>query len=83
MQKQRIYGVYDKQAEAFTPIFTEATDGLAIRTIQNAMSNPESNLNRYNRDYTLYSLGEFDMSTGELTPTKRAVMELEQLITKE
>lgn len=83
MLEQKIYGVFDKKAEAFTPIFTEATDGLAIRTIQNAMQNPESNLNRYAVDYCLYSVGEFNLSSGEITAKKRKVMELDQLLTKE
>ena len=64
-QIEKVYSVYDAKAEAYTPFFSERTDGLAIRTIENAMANPESNLARHCSDFELHCLGTFDVSSGE------------------
>ena len=78
-QIEKVYSVYDVKAEAYTPFFSERTDGLAIRTIENAMSNPESNLARHCSDFELHCLGTFDVSSGKLISEIKHIINLDQL----
>lgn len=63
MNKQKIYTVKDKKAEAFLQPFTTQTDGLAIRMIQASMEQ-ENNLSKYPEDFSLWCIGEFLEETG-------------------
>jgi hypothetical protein len=58
----KIFTVYDSKAEAYMQPFYMQTKGLAIRAIQDTLSNPEHQFAKYTEDYTLVELGEFDDS---------------------
>lgn len=63
----KIYSVYDSKAEAYMAPWYARTKGEAIRSFEQAVINPETQLNKHPADYTLFELGEFDEYTGTLT----------------
>lgn len=64
----KIFSVYDSKAEAFVqPFFSPAT-GTAIRSFATACNDENTDIHRYAGDYTLFEIGEFDPSTGKITP---------------
>jgi len=71
MPKMRIYSVYDEKAEEFSPPFFQQNDRLAQRMITESAKGNGSMLAAYPEDFKLYRLGEFETSTGELTPETR------------
>lgn len=60
----KIYAIYDTQAKAHLQPFFAATDGIAIRSVQAALDDKNSNFAKYPQDFTLYNLGSFDDQTG-------------------
>lgn len=66
MSKLFVVSVYDSATEAFgTPLFVPAVGG-AIRGFTDAVNDPAgaSDLCKHPADFVLFSLGEFDLSTG-------------------
>jgi hypothetical protein len=72
MSKLLMFAVYDHKAEAYGRPFFEKTLGLATRGFQEACNSPETQLNKYPEDYTLFQLGQYDEIKGsidvEVTP---------------
>lgn len=64
----KIFSVYDQQVEAFLQPFFSPTIGSAIRSMTDALNDPQSGFARNSKDYALYQLGEFDDGNGRLTP---------------
>lgn len=64
------FSVYDSKAEAFLPPFFTSTPALAMRSFAEAANNSEHNFHRYAGDFTLFHIGVFDDSKGELVPLK-------------
>lgn len=61
-----IVAVKDRGINAFhRPFFTRG-NGDAIRSFQDEINNPESQLSKHPDDYDLYVLGAFDDNTGEI-----------------
>lgn len=55
-----MYTVFDTAASAYLqPFFTTST-GLAIRSFQDAINDPNHQFSKHYTDYVLYLLGEFD-----------------------
>lgn len=78
--KKPMFSVFDKIANMYTPIFAEATDGTAIRFIQDQMQK-DIPFKRHPEDFRLDRLGVLDEVTGELDQSsKAAVIELDQLV---
>lgn len=66
--KLLVFAVYDSKAEVYmTPMFFPAK-GLAIRTFDDQVNNPDSLLNKHPEDFTLFCIGDYDQDTGLLTP---------------
>lgn len=63
----KIYSVYDKQAESFSPPYTQPTDGLAIRQFSQHVNDPKLIMAKYPDDFELYCLGQIDESTGKFS----------------
>jgi len=62
----KIFSIYDSKAEAFIqPFFSQAT-GAAIRSFESAANEESSDFHKYGADYTLFELGSFNQSTGEM-----------------
>lgn len=64
----KVYSVRDAKVEAFLQPFFSPTMGAAIRSLSEAVNDPKHEFSRHAADYSLYALGEFDDSTGYLTP---------------
>lgn len=64
MTTQKIYTVKDKKSDSYGQIFTMKTDGLAIRVMQNAVDNPNSEIAKYREEFSLYCVGEYDETSG-------------------
>lgn len=72
--KINVYTVYDEKAEAFMSPFFMGTDNLAKRGFADAINNPETPFGKHPQDYTLFCIGEWSDSKGEITPiTKRTL----------
>lgn len=80
--KKPLYVVFDNVAKMYQfPIFSEPTDGVAIRTIQTAMEDPNSQFKKHAQDFTLVRLGNFDDEQGVINQdSKSDVIELSKLI---
>ena len=64
--KQGIFSIYDSKAEAFIQPFFAATVGVAIRNVRRATEEEGSNFKHFAADYTLFELGTFEDTTGEI-----------------
>lgn len=70
----KIYAVYDEKAEMFgTPQFFKS-DGMALRTLQDMVTQNESIIANHPEDFSLYRLGDYDDNQGLLFPVERPVL---------
>lgn len=72
----KVFTVFDSKSEAFlTPFFLRST-GEAIRVFGDAVADPKHQFGAHPEDYTLFELGEWEESTGELKilPTPQSVI---------
>lgn len=67
MQK-KIYSIRDSKGELYNQPFFLNTHGEAERTFRSLANDPKSMVGMYPEDYDLFHIGEFDDSTGVLTP---------------
>ncbi len=58
----KVFTVYDSKAEAYLQPFYSQSKGSAIRSFQEAVNDPKSNIGKYPADFTLFELGSFDDS---------------------
>jgi len=71
-----LYSVYDEKAQVYGLPTCFSTDGLALRSFEDLVSNPNSNVNKYPSDFKLYRIGEFNDNNAEMiscTPIYLAV----------
>lgn len=66
--KMKIYSIYDTKAEAYMQPWYARTKGEALRSFEQAVNDPQSQLSKHPSDFTLFELGEFDEQMGILTP---------------
>lgn len=69
----KIYSVFDSKAVFFGQPFFDPNlnDGSAIRNFSDAVndgSNPNNMWHKHPEDYSLFYIGDFDSTSGELTP---------------
>jgi hypothetical protein len=62
----KIYSIYDKASEAFSPPIFLPADGIALRQVQDSVADPQSPMHKHPEDFELYRLGEFDQEKGKL-----------------
>lgn len=70
---QFIYSIHDNKANAYLPPFFLHNKNMAIRTFSDAVQDEGHAFNRHPDDYSLWEIGEFDDTTGEIiyhTPHK-------------
>lgn len=65
---QKVFTIHDSKAAAFLPPFFMTTSGQAVRAIIDCASDPQHNFARHPSDFTLFQIGEYDDSTGCLSP---------------
>lgn len=71
-----IYSIYDKKAGLFFPPFMEATDGTAIRKMQDmvADNNPNNVFNHHAEDFDLVKVAEFGELSGSIKAINKEVL---------
>lgn len=73
MQKIQIFSVYDKKAVAYNlPVFYHQK-GQAIRAFQDAVTDPQSPFNKHPEDFSIFHVGEWNDTTGVITPLPNPV----------
>lgn len=82
--KHFVYSVHDVKAEAYLRPFFVPSHGLAIRSFENEVRNPDSPMHTNPEDYTLFQLGEFDDDTGSIKelPAPKCVLTGIQVVAK-
>lgn len=60
----KLYSVYDACVNTYNLPFSAITDRAAIRTFQNACSDPNSMLSQNSEDFSLYYIGTFNDEDG-------------------
>jgi hypothetical protein len=64
----KIYSIYDSAANAYMQPFFMHNDGIAIRAFQdNVNSKEENNISQHPDQFTLFCIGEYDDSNGQIT----------------
>lgn len=64
----RAYTIYDVKAMQYHSPWFQHTDGMAVRAMMDLVNDPNTNIGRHPRDYTLYMCGLYDDATGLFTP---------------
>lgn len=64
----KIFAIYDSKAEAYNQPFFMGTKGQALRAFTDEINNSQSMISKHPADYTLMEIGEYDDSTGQLSP---------------
>lgn len=68
MAKLKIFGVFDLKAGAYTQMFFSPASGLATRSFETAVNDPQTMPGQFPADFSLRELGEVDDNTGLLSP---------------
>lgn len=63
----KIFSVYDAKAEAYLPLFCLPTVAMAQRTFNACVNSEDHQFGAFPEDYTLFELGNWDDSIGQIT----------------
>lgn len=66
--KVYVFAIYDDKAKAFLPPFFMQQPAMAVRAFGSAVNDPNHQFFRHAADYSLFTLGMFDDSSGLLEP---------------
>lgn len=69
----KMFTIRDKAAEGFNMPFFQQTIALAERTFKDASQDPNSAASRNPQDFSLWYVGDFDHTTGLVTPKTEPV----------
>lgn len=73
MQKLKIFAVYDKKSVAYANPFYFHQKGQAIRAFEDAVNDPQSPLSKHPEDFAIFEIGEWNDTTGVITPLPNPV----------
>lgn len=77
---KKYYSCYDKTGECYLGNFEAETDMRAIRFIEDAVKNPQSQMNKHPEDYRLDKVFEMNMRNGEITLNEiRKIIEVKEI----
>lgn len=62
----QIFSIYDIKSKTFGQPFFSQTEGTARRSFQDLANDPQSQVNKYPDDFTLFLIGSFDDDDAEL-----------------
>ncbi len=65
----RAFTVYDSKVEAYLRPFFMQTASEAIRAFRDTVNDGQSAFSKHPEDYTLFDIGTFDETTGEMIPS--------------
>ncbi len=68
----QMYSIFDQKADAFITPFFLPNNALAERAFSQSIQDPGHQFSRAPEDYTLFNLGEFHVTTGQLVPKEVA-----------
>jgi hypothetical protein len=63
----KAYSIYDSKVGSYMQPFFVRSKGEAIRMVMNELTREDSNLTKYPADFTLFEIGEYDDSNGNLS----------------
>lgn len=77
-----MYAIYDSKAEIYTTPMHFRNDAEALRQFSQEANNPESKLNKFSQDYSLFLLGEYDddFARFEIREAPKCVAKIHELI---
>ena len=64
--QMKMYAVYDKKAKAYMTPFFQHNNAMAQRAFEGSCKNPDSMMKSHPEDFSLWYLGEFEDTTGEI-----------------
>lgn len=64
----KLFTVYDAISETFSPPMANRNRGEAVRSFTDEVNNPNSQLNKHAKDYTLLEIADWDNTTGRIEP---------------
>lgn len=74
MDKLSIYLVHDIKAGTYgAPLFFD-NNVEALRSLEQAVKDPNTSLSKFPSDYNLLHTGTFDRITGQITPAEHSVL---------
>lgn len=62
------YSIFDNKALVYHPPFFAPTDGSAVRSLSDLVSDTNTNVGRHPADFVLYCIGHYDDNKGQLIP---------------
>lgn len=65
--RQVLFGILDVKAETFFPPFCANNKFEALRMFGDLLTGQDSRLAQHPEDYRLYTMGEYDRTTGHIT----------------
>lgn len=65
--KSKTFTAYDSKVKNYTKPLYHRNAAEAVRAFEEECNNPQSQLNKYPSDFTLFETGEYDDETGVLT----------------
>lgn len=73
---------YDKKGEAFTNPVATPKKALAVRDFAEVCKDEKHPFHKYPEDYSMWTVGEFNEITGEITPKKEKIAEAINFVIK-
>lgn len=64
--KLEVFSVYDSKAQAYLPPFFLPKPAMAIRIFTECVNSPEHQFGKHPADYTLFHVGSFDDTDGDI-----------------
>ncbi|AXL14703.1 nonstructural protein [Microviridae sp.] len=72
--EHKAFSVFDDKANCFMPPFFQHTTAMANRVFADAVRTKDHPFQTNPDDYTLYEIGTFDDTSGQIMPCKKILM---------
>lgn len=69
-----IVAIYDRGTESYGPPMVVNRRGEAIRSLKDALTDPNSAIARHPKDYDLYQIGTYNDQTGVIEPCQHEMV---------
>lgn len=66
--KLKLFAVHDSKVNAYMNPFVARAAGEAMRSFENAVRDPNSQISQFPADFTLFEIGLYDEETAEVRP---------------
>lgn len=74
MSNKYLVTIYDRAVEACGPVMTVHTRSEAIRTLRDAVNDPNTMLHKHPTDYELWLIAEYNDTRGEIVMVPRETL---------